>query len=98
MVDHEVDDQIEVVADTLHVFPGAEGRVHLVVGQRSEAPVGGGRVERQQVNAADGAAQVAAQHVVQLEQVLAQAVGIADQLDLVFQVHEAAFLAFSSSR
>jgi hypothetical protein len=85
VVDHEVHHQVEIRPDALHVLPGAEGRVHAVVGQGGEPPVGGGGVEGQEVQSPDGVRQVAPQEVVELHQVAPQAVGIGDQLDLVAQ-------------
>ncbi len=87
VVDHEIDDQVEIAADDVHVLPGSESRVHFVVGQRRETAIGRGGIKRQQMHAADAAAQVAPQHEVQFGQIGAQAVGIGDQLDFILQAH-----------
>ena len=71
MVHHEIDDQVEIPADILHILPCAEGGIHFVIGERGKPPVGRGRVKGENVNPADGVAQIPAQHVMQFEQVIA---------------------------
>jgi hypothetical protein len=67
--------------------PGAECRIHFVVGQWCKSTVRGRRVKRQQVNTADGLAEVTPQYVMQLDKVTAQAVRVDNQLYLILQGH-----------
>jgi len=87
MIDHKIDDQIKITADHIDIFPGAEGRIDLIIGDRRKPPVSGRRIKGQQVKAADGPAEITPQDIVQFDQIAAKAVRICDQLNLVLKGH-----------
>ncbi len=87
MVDRDIRAQIVVRRDAFDIRPLAPGRVHGLVGQRRKTTVGVGRVERQNVYAADRIPEMALQHGVQVRQVLTQSIGVTNQLNRVSQSH-----------
>ena len=91
VVDHEVEHEVALVADAAHVVPGAKGRVHDVVAHGGKAAVRRGGKEGQDVHAAHGILEVGVEHLVQVGQVLAQAVGVGDEHDLVAELHVPSF-------
>lgn len=50
MTDHQVDAQVEARGDALDIRPVAVARIHLHMGERREATIGIGRIQRQDMH------------------------------------------------
>ena len=85
MVDHEIAHQVVFCRNPLHILPGAELGIHLLIAQRREATVRRGREERQNMNAADRSGKVPVQNAVEVLQIVSHGIGIGDQHNLVAQ-------------
>ena len=84
VVDHKIRHNLIVPGNRLNILPGAKLRGNPAVINGGKAPVPGGGVERQDVHSTDFLGEIGMQHMIQLLQVLAEAVGIGDEHDVIF--------------
>jgi len=85
VVDDEVGHHIMGAGEFADVLPGAESRIDCGVVGRVEAGIGPveGRVERQDVDAAEGVAESVADQLGETGNAPSEPVGVGDQLNLV---------------
>ena len=98
VVDHEVEHQRILPADALDIAEIAEFFVHDVVPDRGKAAVGRGGEEGENVHPADRPFQRTIEKLVQLGEILPQAIGVGDEHNLVFHSMTIPFLWMKRTR
>jgi hypothetical protein len=84
MVHHEVDHDIIRASKTADIVPIPETRIDLLVGRRGETSIRGGRVRREDMDAAgSGLGEELVHGQFQAAEIAAEGIGIRDELHFV---------------